>query len=165
MSWSFRCGHFPTPRFWGNLKDDIQLHLKIHLVATMLLPRNQVQGLPTGTDKDSYTVKILATCWTVEVLSAIFVALRIYCKRKGSRRLWYDDYILIAALVSFQHPQSTKNKRNENEPFNKPRPSKPSTSRSSPSTSPSARANTSTTSHEQSSPPSDSQETSQAPCQ
>ncbi|KAK3329243.1 hypothetical protein B0H66DRAFT_488143 [Apodospora peruviana] len=68
-----------------------------------ILPRNQMQGLPTDDNlspsekSDSYAAKILATCWTLEVLSGIMLGLRIYCKHKRSRRLWWDDYILITA--------------------------------------------------------------------
>ncbi|KAK4158623.1 hypothetical protein QBC43DRAFT_19368 [Cladorrhinum sp. PSN259] len=67
----------------------------------MFLPRNQIQDLPTGNSNalsnDNYGVKILVTCWTLEVLSGIMMGLRIYCKHRNSRRLWYDDYILISA--------------------------------------------------------------------
>ena len=70
----------------------------------MFLPRNQIQDLPTGNSNasgnDNYGVKILATCWTLEVLSGIMIGLRVYCKHRRSRRLWYDDYILITAWVS-----------------------------------------------------------------
>ncbi|KAM7194856.1 hypothetical protein V8F33_007054 [Rhypophila sp. PSN 637] len=88
---------------WYSQLSQIQDYSLCLLVTMFILPRNQIQGLPTGDNlspsqkHDSYAVKILATCWTVEVLSGIMMALRIYCKHKRSRKLWWDDYILITA--------------------------------------------------------------------
>lgn len=92
----------------------------------LLLPRNQIQHLPTGEDlsdaerNDSYNVKILASCWTVGVLSSVMIALRIYCKHMRSRRLWYDDYILITAWVS-PSPKPTYVSLNTRQSFDKAR--------------------------------------------
>jgi hypothetical protein len=37
-------------------------------------------------------------------LAAVFLGLRLYCKRIRQNKLWWDDYILIAAFVSSPHP-------------------------------------------------------------
>jgi hypothetical protein len=66
----------------------------------MMLPRHQNLGPPAdGIGPDNYGPVILVACWLVEVLSSIIIGLRVYCKLKRSRALWYDDYILIAAWV------------------------------------------------------------------
>ncbi|KAK0705679.1 hypothetical protein B0H67DRAFT_687801 [Lasiosphaeris hirsuta] len=69
----------------------------------MLLPRNQSLDSPTEhsqpVGQDAYGTRILAACWIVEMLSGIIISLRVYCKRKRSRKLWYDDHILIAAWL------------------------------------------------------------------
>ncbi|KAK4169829.1 hypothetical protein QBC43DRAFT_38585 [Cladorrhinum sp. PSN259] len=44
--------------------------------------------------------QVLAVSWALTTLATIFLALRIYCKLVGSfRRLWWDDWILVAAWV------------------------------------------------------------------
>ncbi|KAH8728456.1 hypothetical protein GQ44DRAFT_675821 [Phaeosphaeriaceae sp. PMI808] len=42
---------------------------------------------------------VLAVCWIVTSLSAIFLGLRIYAKLSRRRGLWWDDYILIISWV------------------------------------------------------------------
>jgi hypothetical protein len=66
-----------------------------HLILESDAPTNSSQPV----DHDSYGPRILAACWLVEILSGIIIGLRVYCKLKRSRALWYDDYILIAAWV------------------------------------------------------------------
>ncbi|KAH8897949.1 hypothetical protein GQ53DRAFT_637744 [Thozetella sp. PMI_491] len=65
--------------------------------------RNQIQegALPSEGANDSYGSAILAVCWLVEVISTIFIGLRVYCKMRRSKHLWWDDYVLLAAW-SFQ---------------------------------------------------------------
>jgi hypothetical protein len=43
---------------------------------------------------------LLRVVWALAGLSTLFLGLRVYCKLSRSRRLWWDDYILIAAWVS-----------------------------------------------------------------
>ncbi|TGJ83679.1 hypothetical protein E0Z10_g5056 [Xylaria hypoxylon] len=38
--------------------------------------------------------------WTLTVLAAVFLSLRVYCKLSRSRGLWWDDYILITSWVT-----------------------------------------------------------------
>jgi hypothetical protein len=38
--------------------------------------------------------------WLLTSLSAVFVALRLYCKFLKHRGLWYDDHVLIMSWVS-----------------------------------------------------------------
>lgn len=54
---------------------------------------------------------IIAETAAFTVLSAIFLGLRLYCKVIRRRGFWWDDYVLIAAWVSFHiyssfHPYS-----------------------------------------------------------
>ncbi|KAH8711984.1 hypothetical protein GQ44DRAFT_714051 [Phaeosphaeriaceae sp. PMI808] len=42
---------------------------------------------------------ILAICWIVTILSAIFLGLRVYAKLSRHVGLWWDDYILIVSWV------------------------------------------------------------------
>ncbi|KAK3390763.1 hypothetical protein B0H63DRAFT_557673 [Podospora didyma] len=68
-----------------------------------MIPRNQIQSNHgfggQAKNNDTLAPQILIACWLVEGLSAIFLVLRIFCKLIRSRRLWYDDYILIAAWL------------------------------------------------------------------
>jgi hypothetical protein len=43
---------------------------------------------------------LLRVVWALAGLSTLFLGLRVYCKLSRSRRLWWDDHILIAAWVS-----------------------------------------------------------------
>jgi len=42
---------------------------------------------------------LLGVSWGLTGLATVFLALRLYCKYLSKRRLWCDDYILIAAWV------------------------------------------------------------------
>ncbi|KAJ4111322.1 hypothetical protein NW768_011896 [Fusarium equiseti] len=44
--------------------------------------------------------RLLASIWTLALLSLILLFLRIYCKRWRGKGLWYDDWFLIAAQVT-----------------------------------------------------------------
>ncbi|KAK0639067.1 hypothetical protein B0T16DRAFT_236397 [Cercophora newfieldiana] len=43
---------------------------------------------------------LVATSWTLTCFASVFLGLRVYCKIIGHRRLWWDDWILIAAWVA-----------------------------------------------------------------
>ncbi|KAK3331546.1 hypothetical protein B0H66DRAFT_546762 [Apodospora peruviana] len=43
---------------------------------------------------------ILAAHWLLTAAATIFLGLRIYCKKSTSRKLWWDDWILIAAWIT-----------------------------------------------------------------
>lgn len=47
---------------------------------------------------------ILSVHWTLTIFATIFLVLRIYSKNLVGRKLWWDDYILIAAWVCLQPP-------------------------------------------------------------
>ncbi|KAH6654728.1 hypothetical protein BKA67DRAFT_507252, partial [Truncatella angustata] len=44
--------------------------------------------------------RLLASCWTLVALSAIFLILRVYCKLWRARGLWWDDHLMIVSWVS-----------------------------------------------------------------
>ncbi|KAI0206270.1 hypothetical protein F4808DRAFT_112914 [Astrocystis sublimbata] len=47
-----------------------------------------------------FGVVLNAVNWTLTVLAAVFLVLRIYCKLSRGRGLWWDDYILIGAFIT-----------------------------------------------------------------
>lgn len=49
--------------------------------------------------------RLLWAIWAVTVASAVFLALRIYCKVSRRRSLWWDDHFLVASWVSTPCPQ------------------------------------------------------------
>jgi len=49
---------------------------------------------------ENYGPQINFTIWLLTALSAMFLALRVYCKFLRHRGLWWDDHILIASWVS-----------------------------------------------------------------
>jgi len=46
---------------------------------------------------------VLAAIWTVTALATLFIAIRVYCKFLKSKRLYWDDAVLIASYAS--HPR------------------------------------------------------------
>ena len=48
---------------------------------------------------DNYGPQLNFTVWFLTTLSAIFLALRVYCKFFRHRGLWWDDYLFILAWV------------------------------------------------------------------
>jgi hypothetical protein len=48
---------------------------------------------------EDYGSQINFTIWLLTALSAMFLALRVYCKFLRHRGLWWDDHILIASWV------------------------------------------------------------------
>jgi hypothetical protein len=51
-------------------------------------------------DDDDRGPNILATTWALTGLSGIFLAVRIGCKLRTKRRLWWDDHVLAVSWVS-----------------------------------------------------------------
>ena len=49
---------------------------------------------------ESVGPQMQVACWTLVGVSALFLALRIYCKFLKRRGLWWDDHLLVAAWVS-----------------------------------------------------------------
>ncbi len=43
--------------------------------------------------------KLDAVIWALTGLASMFLGLRLYCKLSRHKRLWWDDYILIASWV------------------------------------------------------------------
>lgn len=42
---------------------------------------------------------MIVTIWVLFGVSAIFLALRVYCRCRGGGRLWWDDWVMIVACV------------------------------------------------------------------
>ncbi|VUC25086.1 unnamed protein product [Clonostachys rosea] len=49
---------------------------------------------------DERGTRLLASCWSLTIASAILLFLRVYCKLWRSRGLWWDDHLLIISWVS-----------------------------------------------------------------
>src|SRR5688500_10473748 len=49
---------------------------------------------------DSLGPKLNAVIWTLTGVSAIFLALRLYCRAVIAKVLWWDDWLLVAAWVA-----------------------------------------------------------------
>jgi hypothetical protein len=47
----------------------------------------------------NYASRLLWAIWSFTVASAVFLALRVYCKLLRGRALWWDDHFLIASWV------------------------------------------------------------------
>lgn len=43
--------------------------------------------------------RMLITTWSLVGLSGAFLTVRVICKLKTKRRLWWDDYVLILSWV------------------------------------------------------------------
>lgn len=68
-------------------------------------------------NKENYGPQINFTIWLLTALSAMFLALRVYCKFLRHRGLWWDDYILIASWVrTSQHTTLGLQSRNVHVP-------------------------------------------------
>jgi hypothetical protein len=62
----------------------------------MAIPPEVLALLP----HDDLGPTLLAVSWVLLSLASIFLGLRVYCKIISSRRLWWDDYVLIGSFVS-----------------------------------------------------------------
>ncbi|KAM7191313.1 hypothetical protein V8F20_009368, partial [Naviculisporaceae sp. PSN 640] len=49
---------------------------------------------------DDRGLAILLSHWLLTAAATVFLALRVYCKRSSRKRLWWDDWILIAAWLT-----------------------------------------------------------------
>lgn len=59
-------------------------------------------SMVTGAERsepESLGSKVKAVCWLLVALSTAFLSLRVFCKFKTHRGLWWDDHILIVAWV------------------------------------------------------------------
>jgi hypothetical protein len=45
---------------------------------------------------------LLGVSWGLTSLATVFLGLRLYCKLSTGRRLWWDDWIMLAGWV--RHP-------------------------------------------------------------
>ncbi|KAL2205043.1 hypothetical protein CC79DRAFT_1370861 [Sarocladium strictum] len=49
---------------------------------------------------DERGTRLLASVWTLTAVAAVLLGLRLYCKIWRGRGLWWDDHLLIIAMVS-----------------------------------------------------------------
>jgi hypothetical protein len=72
----------------------------VDAVATNTTNSNTVVSLSPTISTMNLGPHINFTIWLLTALSAVFLALRVYCKFLRHRGLWWDDYVLIASWVS-----------------------------------------------------------------
>jgi hypothetical protein len=60
----------------------------------------QHPGRAAETGQENHGPYLLRVVWALAALSTLLLGLRVYCKLSRCRRLWWDDYVLIAAWVS-----------------------------------------------------------------
>ena len=63
-----------------------------------ILPRASTTPDPRAAENSG--PQLNATVWSLTVLSLVFLGLRLYSKLWRRRRLWWDDYVLVAGWVS-----------------------------------------------------------------
>ena len=63
---------------------------------------NQSVLPPEGGDGDRGSV-ILGTTWTLTLTSVLFVCLRMYTRMKLVQRIWWDDWLVVIAIVSHDY--------------------------------------------------------------
>ena len=61
-------------------------------------PANSATGA-ARTEPENLGPNVNISCWTLTAISAVFIALRMYCKFKTHRGIWWDDAILIISWV------------------------------------------------------------------
>ncbi len=70
------------------------------IMSSAALTPEELAALPHG----NAAPRLLASIWTLALISTVFLALRIYCRLLRHTSLWWDDGILIAAWVSNTTP-------------------------------------------------------------
>ncbi|KAL2138155.1 hypothetical protein VTI28DRAFT_7379 [Corynascus sepedonium] len=70
--------------------------------AFSLVPRqsSSTQPVDDGLDHKDLGPQLNLVFWLLTTLATLFLTLRLYCKYHRGRRLWWDDYFLIASWVS-----------------------------------------------------------------
>jgi hypothetical protein len=99
--------HFPSgcdaPRTASIVLLKLKLKLKFEISHESSVVMSNITSFPFVVNPtlphDSYGPQVNVTVWSLSVLAAGWLVLRIYCKFLRKRRLWWDDYVLIASLV------------------------------------------------------------------
>lgn len=74
--------------------------MRIQHLFHLVEPRRDVVLTEQGPAVMSYASRLLWAIWALTVASAVFLALRIYCKVSRGRVLWWDDHFLMASWAS-----------------------------------------------------------------
>lgn len=65
-------------------------------MSSSVLTADEIAKLP----HDDRGPAILVSHWLLTAAATVLLGLRVYCKTSTRRRLWWDDWILIAAWVN-----------------------------------------------------------------
>ena len=74
--------------------------MRIQHLLHLVEPRRELVEAGQRSALVNYASRLLWAIWAFTVASAVFLALRIYCKLSRGRFLWWDDHFLIASWVS-----------------------------------------------------------------
>lgn len=66
---------------------------------TWMQPRQSSAQTTDDLPHDDLGTRLNTVFWILTSLSFVFLALRLYCKFRRGRRLWWDDHLLIASWV------------------------------------------------------------------
>ena len=78
--------------------------------AFSLVPRqsSSTQPVDDGLDHKDLGPQLNLVFWLLTTLATLFLTLRLYCKYHRGRRLWWDDYFLIASWVGYAADRASK---------------------------------------------------------
>ncbi len=72
-------------------------HLFHDMASGTLAGRDAEAATPK--EVPNYAPLLLWSIWVLTIVSAVFLALRVYAKLTRRRSLWWDDYFLILSWV------------------------------------------------------------------
>ena len=76
------------------------------MAAIGLISRqSSAQAVDDGLEHEDLGPQLNLVFWLLTGLSFVFLVLRLFCKFKRGRNLWWDDYLLIASWVSLPSPE------------------------------------------------------------
>lgn len=64
------------------------------------MAQNQTSAAYPPLNHDDQGRTVLVSIWILSILSLTFLVLRLFCKFKGRRGLWWDDYLMVLSWVS-----------------------------------------------------------------
>jgi uncharacterized membrane protein YkvA (DUF1232 family) len=60
--------------------------------------------IPLENSNEDRASLLLISTWTWTAFAILFVALRFYCRLRLIRSTWWDDWLILAAVVSLVFP-------------------------------------------------------------
>lgn len=88
---SFRLCIYSRTRLW------LWMHISRWALSTGSAMSSDCVSADTGSSRSAY---VNGSIWALGALASTFLSLRIYCKLRRRRGLWWDDYLLFLSWVS-----------------------------------------------------------------